>query len=91
MKKRDEQISERRAEMPKLYRGTYERAMTGKSRKAATRAFCLECVGWQIKEVHTCTDLACPLYPYRPASRAVQSAPDDNAEAAESTKGTGSD
>jgi len=84
MRDRSEQIAQRREQMPRGYRGIYDRAMSGKSRKAAMRAFCLECVGWQIHEVFSCTDTACPLYPYRPASRAAQSAPQDSAEAAES-------
>jgi len=80
------QVAERRAQMPKTYRGIYDKAMSGKSRKAAMRAFCLECVGWQIKEVHLCTDRACPLFPYRPTSRSSQGAPQDSAEPPESPK-----
>jgi hypothetical protein len=83
MKTREEQIGERRAQMPRAYRGIYDKAMTGKSRKAAMRAFCLECVAWQVNEVFSCTDVACPLYPYRPASRAAQSVPQDSAAAPE--------
>jgi hypothetical protein len=67
--KRARQISERLAQMPRAYRGIYERAVAGKSRKAAMHAFCNECCGWQIKEVFLCIDLGCPLYPYRPKSR----------------------
>ncbi|MFA5423555.1 MAG: hypothetical protein WC374_06815 [Phycisphaerae bacterium] len=44
-------------ECPRKYRGLYERAMKGKSRKAAMHAFCLECCYWQIKEVRLCGDL----------------------------------
>ena len=66
---RQEQIAARLAEMPKLHRATYEKAVRGKSRKAAMHAFCAECCGYQIKEVYLCTDLGCPLYPYRPRSR----------------------
>lgn len=84
MRIQNEQIAERREQMPRAYRGIYNRAMRGKSRKAAMRAFCLECVMWQANEVASCTDAACPLYPYRPASRAAQSAPQDSAKAAES-------
>ena len=32
MKTREEQIGERRAQMPRAYRGIYDKAMTGKSR-----------------------------------------------------------
>jgi hypothetical protein len=66
---RQKQIEQRRVQIPKLYRALYERAIAGRSRKAAMHACCLECCGWQIKEVFLCTGLACPLYPYRPHSR----------------------
>ena len=89
MRSRDQQIRERRGQMPKLYRGIYNKAMTGKSRKAAMRAFCLECVAWQINEVFQCTDAACPLYPYRPSPRSAQGAPECNGKAVESTNGAG--
>ena len=69
------QISKRRAQIPRHYLATYDRAMAGKSRKAAMRAFCLECCGWEIREVFRCSDLACPLHPYRPRSRILQGAP----------------
>ena len=69
---RQKKMGERRAQIPKLYRAIYDKAITGKSRKAAMHAQCLECCGWQIKELFLCTDLGCPLYPYRPQSRASQ-------------------
>lgn len=89
MRTREEQIRERRAQMPKLYRGVYDKAMSGKSRKAAMRAFCLECVMWQINEVYLCTDAACPLHPYRATPRVAQSAPESNGDGAESANGAG--
>jgi hypothetical protein len=70
--KRAEQIAERLAQMPRAYRRVYERAVEGKSRKAAMHSFCLECCGWQVKEVFLCIDLGCPLYPYRPKSRVAK-------------------
>ena len=87
MRSREEEIAERREQMPRAYRGIYDKAMSGRSRKAAMHAFCLECVCWQIKEVHSCTDLACPLYPYRPVSRGSQSAPEDSATLVGTTNG----
>ena len=42
--------------IPAKYRATYEQAMRGKSREAAMRAFCLDCCGWEIKEVFLCAD-----------------------------------
>ena len=56
-------------DIPKYYQGIYRRAMSGKSRKAAVHAFCLECVGWERNEIALCTDRECPLYPYRPYKR----------------------
>ena len=53
-------------DMPRIYRATYRKAMSGKSLRAAVNSFCLECVGWQREEVRLCTSPACPLYPYRP-------------------------
>lgn len=66
MKTQKEQIAERRAEIPDIHKANYDKAMRGKSLRAATKAFCLMCVCWQKEEVRNCTDLACPLYPYRP-------------------------
>ena len=88
---RDEQIRERRAQIPKLYLGIYDRAMTGKSRKAAMHAFCLECVGWVVQEVFLCTDPGCPLYPYRPPSRASQDTSESYADEPERAKGVGNE
>lgn len=59
-------IIERRAQMPRSYRATYERAVKGRSLRAAINAQCLECVCWITKEVRLCTDLACSLYAVRP-------------------------
>lgn len=86
--KRAKQITERLAQIPRLYRGIYERAVAGKSRKAAMHSFCLECCGWQVKEVFLCTDLGCPLYPYRPRSRASQDTPDSVPDEPELKKGS---
>jgi hypothetical protein len=66
MKTQQEQIEQRRKQMPDIHRANYDNAMRGKSKKAAIRAFCLMCVQWQKEEVRLCTDLGCPLYPYRP-------------------------
>ena len=63
--KRQKMIAEKRAEMPKVHRANYDKAVRGRSMRAATKAFCLECVQWQKEEVRLCTSLACPLYPYR--------------------------
>jgi len=81
---REAQIANRRAEMPRSYRACYNKTVSGKSRKAAMRAFCAECCGYEIREVFLCTDLGCPLYPYRPRSRVSQGSPESIPQAPES-------
>ena len=63
---RQQQIEERLDAMPRKYRATYKKAVSGKSLRAAINAQCLECVYWQSREVTMCTDLGCPLYAVRP-------------------------
>lgn len=53
-------------DVPDKYEGLYARAMSGKSRKAAMKFFCIECVGYVSGEIGKCTDKDCSLYPYRP-------------------------
>lgn len=65
--------------IPQKYQGIYNRVMSGKSRKAAMKSFCLECVGWFRNEVAHCTDTGCPLYPYRPYKK-VKKDIDDEAQ-----------
>jgi hypothetical protein len=85
--RRERQVSNHREQMPRACRATYERAMAGKSRKAAMAAFCAECMGWQVAEVFRCTDRGCPLYPYRPLSRAMQDVRQGSGDGAGSTNG----
>jgi hypothetical protein len=59
-------IEQRRSQIPKAYRGIYDKAVRGRSLRAAVKAQCLECCCWQRKEVELCTDLGCPLYAVRP-------------------------
>jgi len=59
-------VISRLAEVPATMKRAYLRAVGGKSRPNAIRAFCAECVGWERAEVRACTALACPLYAYRP-------------------------
>ena len=82
---REQIIAEHRRQISKLYRSLYERAMTGQSRKASMHSFCLECCGWQIKEVFLCTSPQCPLFPYRPKSRTSQGTPESVPNKPEST------
>jgi hypothetical protein len=66
MRTREELIEQHRKQIPDIHRANYNKALRGRSMKAAIKAFCLECVCWQKEEVRLCTSLACPLYPYRP-------------------------
>ena len=63
---RQMRIAERRSQIPRKHRALYDRAVSGKSLRAAINAQCLECVGWVSREVTLRTDLACPLYAVRP-------------------------
>ena len=67
---RERLIAERLAEMPKPYRAKYLKATEGRSLRAAIDAFCMECVGWEYKEVRKCTAKACSLWPVRPHQEA---------------------
>lgn len=58
----------RQLEVPKKYQRLYEKAATGRSRKAAIRVHCLMCVGWLEQEVANCTSPDCPLFHYRLAT-----------------------
>jgi hypothetical protein len=70
--KQAEKIAQRMAQIPKIHQAVYKNAVSGKSRKDAVKSFCLMCFGWQKEEVRLCTDLACPLYPYRPYKNSKQ-------------------
>lgn len=66
MATRQERIAKRRADMPSIFRGTYDRSMSGKSRAAGVKAFCVECMGWSYKDTADCNTVECPLHPYNP-------------------------
>jgi hypothetical protein len=61
-----EQIAQNRAEMPKIYRGIFDRAISGKSLRAAVNSYCIQCTGDRRVEVRLCPDYACTLWAYRP-------------------------
>ena len=64
-------VENRLAQTPPKSRLGYLAAVEGRaSPRAAIKAFCLECVGWQRSEVTACTALACPLWAYRPFRKA---------------------
>lgn len=54
--------------MPEKYRGTYDRAMSGKSQQRAIFAKCQDCMNWQVAEIRRCDIVTCPLHPYRPGT-----------------------
>ncbi|MFC1739246.1 hypothetical protein ACFL1G_09395 [Planctomycetota bacterium] len=64
--RRVEKISEHRKQIPRIHQANYDKAISGKSKAAALKAFCLECVCWQKEEVRLCTSPQCSLFPYRP-------------------------
>src|SRR5438046_8727594 len=51
-------------DVPVLYRGLAKQAV--RSRAAAVKLFCLECVGYVRKDVTECTACQCPLFRHRP-------------------------
>jgi len=61
-----QRIAEQREQIPEQYRRTYDRAMSGKSLRAAVNARCLDCCAWQRTEVRDCPAVACPLWMVRP-------------------------
>ena len=65
----EKQRNEWLQEIPQRFRITYRKAMEGHSLRAAVNAKCQDCMNWQIKEVHRCDVVICPLWPYRPVSR----------------------
>lgn len=75
--KAQKRIARRREDMPKPYRRTYDRALSGRSLKAAVKAHCLECMGWQREEVRACTSYPCPLWPYRDYQESAEKSPLD--------------
>jgi len=62
---RFEEVRKFRADMPEIYRRTYDKAIKG-SLRAAVNSKCLDCSCWQRKEVQDCLVLACPLWTVRP-------------------------
>ena len=47
------------------YRNVYRRGRSGLSRRAAIRAFCVQCMGYHPGDVPGCTAPGCPLFAYR--------------------------
>ena len=65
--RRKEVVKQVLADTGTMYRGTLNKAFTGKaSPRGAIKAMCLSCVGFLPKEVRACTGYTCPLWSYRP-------------------------
>jgi hypothetical protein len=62
----EKKISKRTGEIPGPYRKNYKKAVRGGSKRAAIKAFCLECSMWQEDEITGCKAVTCPLYSVRP-------------------------
>ena len=79
-----QKINQRLSQIPKAYKGIYKKAVQGKSLRAAVNAQCLECTGWQRKEITLCTAKACPLYAIRPYQEILQAGHNEAFSAVES-------
>jgi hypothetical protein len=51
--------------VPRRFRKLYRKTIETTSRKAAIRMMCVECMGYNPKEVELCKDTGCPLFKYR--------------------------
>ena len=69
--KRAKRLVDVRRDAPR-YVALFRRAYSGKSRLAAMKAMCVECMGFDAAEVRNCSAPACPLFPYRPGKRKVR-------------------
>ena len=71
MREMESKLNERQLkrynDIPERYKFNYLKAVLG-SRSCAVKAFCLECVQWDKKEVELCSSPACPLFNHRPYS-----------------------
>ena len=64
---RRSKVLKRAQNTPVSARLGYLRAASGQAApRAAIKAQCLECLGWDRVAVRECTDPACPLWAYRP-------------------------
>lgn len=66
-------MTRRNEQAPAKYRNLHLKVMRGEvSPRQAIKVMCLECVGWERREVTACTSSACPLHrlrPFQPAGR----------------------
>jgi hypothetical protein len=62
-------IERRLAEVPRRYRKQYLMVVASSQRASRTlciKLMCLQCVGFERKEIAHCSSMACPLYRRRP-------------------------
>ena len=71
-------------EIPRKYRPAYFKGTGAKSRSAAIRSHCLECMGWSSSAVDSCDLEGCALWPYR-APRAMAPDPDTETTGSEAS------
>jgi hypothetical protein len=71
---RSQQIAAQRKNIPESCLKIYDKAMKGKSLRAAINARCCDCCAWQKAEVHKCTAYSCPLWKVRPYQRRQKAA-----------------
>ena len=65
-----------RTEFPRMALPIIQREEKG-SLPDAIKLKCLDCAGWERKEVRDCVIVACPLYPHRPYQQAKGKNPND--------------
>jgi len=64
---REKRVKRAIEQAPESAKKTLTQAFSGSaSPRAAIKAMCLSCVGFQRDEIRDCTAFACPLWKYRP-------------------------
>ena len=64
---RDKRVAKIVAEAPESAKNALTRAFSGAaSPRAAIKAMCLTCVGYDRETIKNCTGYSCPLWKYRP-------------------------
>ncbi len=88
METRQELIAAQREHVPENCLKIYDKAMEGKSLRAAINARCIDCCAWQKVEVHKCPAMACPLWAVRPYQRLKEARQNPNDGAGYGNKGS---
>lgn len=64
---RDMRVAATISEAPESAKGSLTRAFSGAaSPRAAIKAQCLVCMGYERESIRNCTGYSCPLWQYRP-------------------------